>query len=186
MFQNFCVWRERLIYNFSILLQQWVQIGSSTNTAEANTGLSLILPSQHKTKKSPIKQNKPQLSFVGCQQHTMDVFLRNSCGVSQSFQDKASRRWSPMVNLAGSALLSTSVSAARSTKSCPGCSQGIGCLIPANKTPVLLSRWQSPEEPQTLKKIKSIIYLIKKKKMQKSQISICYGKYLMTSQIYTN
>lgn len=78
-----------------------------------------------------------------------------------------------MVNLAGSTLLSMSVSAARSTKSCPGCSQAIGCLIPANKTWPLSCWWQSPEEPQILKKIKSIIYLIyffffKKSKSPKS------------------
>lgn len=48
-------------------------MGSSTNTAEAINRTISILPSKHKTTRSPIKQEKAQISFVGCQQCTIYI-----------------------------------------------------------------------------------------------------------------
>lgn len=48
-------------------------MGSSTNTAEAINRTISRLPSKHKTTRSPIKQEKAQISFVGCQQCTIYI-----------------------------------------------------------------------------------------------------------------
>lgn len=70
------------------------------------TGPSLILPSKHKTTRSPIKQKKARISFVGCQQCT--IYISEELTQNEAeFQGKASLRWSPVFKLTQSILLTT-------------------------------------------------------------------------------
>lgn len=115
---------------FFFLLQKKQQSGfrwsPPLKQLKLQTGLSPILPSKHKTTRSSIKQKKAQISFVGCQQCT--IYTSEELTQSEAeFQGKTSLRWSSVVKLTRSILLTTSAFATGSGKSCfLGFSQGVG------------------------------------------------------------
>lgn len=66
---------------------------SSSTTAEATDGIISNSTTQMENKEKCHKTEQGSDLIYQVPQHTMDIFVRNSCALSQSFQVKASLLW---------------------------------------------------------------------------------------------